>query len=135
MVCTNVPFSQTPPPITLFQWLVCVRIEQYLSIDSVLFKTQSLFPLVNIIYYRKNTFFTKNPYCTHILMYIIIYTHNMHIFIVSTVKHGYTARAYTELTLTAMWCISVTLLHVVNLINVTNYAFSKAKSPVPGTSL
>lgn len=40
-------------------------------------------------------------------------------------------------TLIMNWCFSFpkTLLHVLNLIDITNYAYKKVKSPVPGYSL
>lgn len=55
-----------------------------------------------------------------------------------TVKHGFSKHAYNELTLTAKWfSFPKTLLHVVNLQDITNYmyAHNDVKSPVLDTSL
>lgn len=50
-----------------------------------------------------------------------------------TLKHGYSTHAYNELTLTVKWfSFPVNQLHVVNLTDLTNYAYSKGKSPFPG---
>lgn len=52
----------------------------------------------------------------------------------NTVKHGYNKHVYNELTLTPKWfSFPVTFLHVLNLMDITNYTYNKAKSPDPGT--
>lgn len=57
-------------------------------------------------------------------------------FLLNTVKHGYSEHAYDELTFTAKWfSFPVTIIYVVNLMDITKYANNEAKSPVPGTSL
>lgn len=53
-----------------------------------------------------------------------------------TAKQGYIEHAYSELMITAKeFSLLVTLLNIVNLTDKTNSAYSKAKSPVSGTSL
>lgn len=53
---------------------------------------------------------------------------------ITTVKHGSSEHAYNELTLKAKgFSFPVTLSHVVNLTDVTNCAYIKVKSPIPGT--
>lgn len=50
--------------------------------------------------------------------------------------HGCSEYSYNELTLTAkLFSFPVTSLHVVNLTDMTNYAYDESKTPVPGTSL
>lgn len=57
-------------------------------------------------------------------------------FLLNTVKHGCSKHAFKELTLTAKrFSFPLTILHVVNLMDITNYAFNEAKSPVPDDSL
>lgn len=49
-----------------------------------------------------------------------------------TVKHSYSEHAYYKLMLTPKWfSFLVTILHVVNLTDMTNYGDNKAKSTVP----
>lgn len=71
------------------------------------------------------------------LPYAYIISLNKRIFInTCTVKHSYSEHAYNELTPTAEgFSFSVTLLNFVNLSDITNYAYIKAKSPVLGTLL
>lgn len=46
----------------------------------------------------------------------------------STVKHNYSEHAYYELVPTAKWfSFPVTLLHILNLTDKTNYAYNKSK--------
>lgn len=49
-----------------------------------------------------------------------------------TAKHGYTEHAYNESTLAVKgFSFHVTILYVVNLTDITNYAYTEAKSPAP----
>lgn len=53
-----------------------------------------------------------------------------------TVKHDYSEHPYIELKLTVKrFSFPMTLLHIVNLKDITNYVYNEVKSPVPGTSL
>lgn len=54
-----------------------------------------------------------------------------------TVKHVYREQAYNELMLTAKWFSFPWLSYylVVNLTDITKYAYNEPKSPVPGTLL
>lgn len=65
----------------------------------------------------------------------ILKTHCLHVNYYSK-KHSYSKRAYNELTLTANWfSLPLTLSHVKNLTNITNYANNEPKLSIPDTSL
>lgn len=55
-------------------------------------------------------------------------------FKIGTEKFGNSEHAYNVLTPTAKWfSLPKTLLHVINLTDIMNYAFKKVKSLFPGT--
>lgn len=63
----------------------------------------------------------------------IIYIHLLTFNISTTVKHSYSEHIYNELMLTVKGMLFL-VTYVVNLMDITNCAYYKAKPPVPSTS-